>query len=124
MKRFAGARFCCQSFDGQNRRAVCLHGEKQAGTGGLAVKKNRTTAAYSLLAAQMSAGETKLIAQEISQRHTRLDEPRVGFAIDDDFNTAFSCHDGRLVERSLRKLLGNPDSDIYLAKTPRAQSSE
>jgi hypothetical protein len=70
---FASIRFRRQTLDGKDPSAVCLHGQEQAGTDGLAIKKHRAAAAYSLFTAQMSTGEPKLIAQEIRERRPGLD---------------------------------------------------
>src|SRR5918992_3925421 len=63
MKRFAVLGQCRQSFHRHDRSAACLHGEEQAGADGLAVKKDCTAAAYSLLAAKMSPVESQMVAQ-------------------------------------------------------------
>jgi hypothetical protein len=59
-----------------------LYGEEQTRTDALAVEQNSAAAADSLLAAQMSPGKPKMVAQEISQRQTRLHKPVTLFAVD------------------------------------------
>jgi hypothetical protein len=71
-----------QPFDGQDSCTVCLHGEEETRPDGLAVEENGAAAADSLLAAQMSTGEPKMVAQEISQRQTRLHKSFTLFAVD------------------------------------------
>jgi|SRR5688572_29879287 hypothetical protein len=100
MKPLTALRSRSQSLDRKDHSAVCLHGEKQAGTNRLAVEKNRTAAAYSLFAAQMSPGKAKLIAQEISERHPRLSDCLVAFFVDRDRDGVFRRHNIRLVWQS------------------------
>ena len=71
-----------QPLDGQDLSSVCLHGEEETRANGLAVEKNGAAAADSLLAAQMSSGKPKMVAQEVSQRQTRLHKPFTLFAVD------------------------------------------
>ncbi len=77
MKRVAIFGLRRQSLDREDRCTVRLHGEEQTRTDGLAVKQNGAATAYSLFAAQMSPGQSKLVAQEISQRQSRLDRGRL-----------------------------------------------
>jgi hypothetical protein len=61
--------------------------------------------------------------------HHEAHEGHEGFDVETDFkHTPIKLRDFHttMVQnfRSLRKFLGNSDSDIYLAKTPRAPSSE
>ena len=61
------------AFDGLDRGAVALHGEHKAAAHHVAVEPHRAGAAYALFAADMGAGEAKIVAQEIDQRLSRLD---------------------------------------------------
>ena len=61
-----------QSFDGGDFPAVRLHGQHQAGAHRAAVAQHRACAAHTVLAADVRAGHSKLVAQEISQQHARL----------------------------------------------------
>src|SRR4030095_6931087 len=95
MKRIAIFRLRRQSLDREDRCAVRLHGEQQTRTDGLALKHNSAAAAYSLFAAQMSPGQSELVAQEISQRQSRLDEALIAFFVDGDLDRALAAHHNR-----------------------------
>ncbi len=56
------------AFDGQNLVPVGLHGEHKARARRTAVEQNSAGAAHAVLAAEMGAGETKLMADEVRQR--------------------------------------------------------
>src|SRR4030095_3403003 len=71
-----------QPLDGQDLSSVRLYGEEQTRTDALAVEQNSAAAADSLLAAQMSPREPQMVAQQISQRQTRLHKPVTLFAVD------------------------------------------
>ncbi len=70
-----------QSFDGLDTLAMRLHSVHQAGMNGLAVQQHEARAAHAHLAAEMRAGQFQLFAQEIRQRHARLDVTRHGLAV-------------------------------------------
>src|SRR5881396_2517785 len=86
MKRVAIFGLRRQSLDREDRCTVRLHGEEQTRTDGLAVKQYSAAAADSLFAAEVSPGKPEMVAQEISQRQTRLDESLVLFAVDVDLD--------------------------------------
>ena len=99
----------CQSrqpFDGQDLSSVCLHGKQQTRPNSLAVEKNRAAAADPLFAAQMSAGKPKMVAQEVSQRQTRLHESFTLFAVDRQLYGKLARHHRSLFETAIGFLLG------------------
>jgi hypothetical protein len=59
---------CCQPFDSNYLMSVGLHRQHQAGSCRSAVDKNGAGSANSMFASEMSAGQTKLMAQEICKR--------------------------------------------------------
>jgi hypothetical protein len=61
-----------QTFDSENLVTVSLHGKHQAGPDWFSVEQNRTRAAHAVLAADVCAGQAKLMAQEIAEQQTRL----------------------------------------------------
>ena len=67
-----------QAFDGFHLRAVALHGEGQAAAHGLAVEQHRAGAAHAMFAADMAAGQRKILAKKIDQGLARLDAGRDG----------------------------------------------
>jgi hypothetical protein len=69
-------------FDGGDLLAVDLDREEQAGADGLTVQQHRTGAAGTVFAAQVGAGETAPLAEEVRQRHTRFDEALVVTSVD------------------------------------------
>ena len=62
-----------QPFDGLDRSPVGLHGERQTAPHDLAVDANRAGAANAMLAADMRAGQSELVAQKIRQMRAWLD---------------------------------------------------
>ena len=102
MKWLAIFRQSRQPLDGQDLSSVCLHGEEETRPNGLAVEKNRAAAADSLLAAQMSSGEPKMVAQEVSQRQTRLHKSFTLFTVDGQLNGKLCHHHRSLVETATR----------------------
>ena len=62
-----------QAFDGLDLGAVALHRENEAAAHDRAVEPHRAGAAHAVLAADMGAGERKIVAQEIDQRLARFD---------------------------------------------------
>src|SRR5207244_5571072 len=52
--------------------AIRLHREREAGARGRAVDLNGASAAGAVLAADMRAGKSELVAQEIREQHARL----------------------------------------------------
>src|SRR5678815_3350726 len=107
MKRLAIFGQPYQPLDGQDLCAVCLHGEEETRSNGLAIEKNRAATADSLLAAQMSAGKSKMVAQEVSQRQTRLHESFTLFAVNGHLNRTLCDH---LIFRSNRSSRSNSSS--------------
>ena len=77
-----------------------LHGEEQSRAHGFAVKKNGAAAAYPLFAADMSPGESEVIAEEISERQPWLDEPGISFIVHGHLDGAMGCHDNRRLWQS------------------------
>ena len=61
-----------QPFDGLYCRAIGLHREQQTRAHRLAIQQNRARAAHAMLTADMGAGETEIVAQEIRQEFARL----------------------------------------------------
>ena len=53
--------------------AVGLHGEHDAGAHRLAVEEHRAGAADAVLAADVRAGQTQLVPQEVAEQKARLD---------------------------------------------------
>src|SRR5262245_31167413 len=82
-----------QPLDGQDLSSICLHGEEQTRTDALAVEQDGTTAADSLLAAEMSSGKPKMVAQEVSQRQTRLHKSVTLFAVDGQLYRKLFSHE-------------------------------
>jgi hypothetical protein len=70
-------------FDGFHLAAVRLNGEQRARAQGYAVDVNRAGAALAGIAADMSAGEAEMLAQELDKRAAWLNLPEDGFAIHD-----------------------------------------
>ena len=66
--------------------AAGLHREHEAGTHRFAVHEDRAGAAYAMLAAEMSAGEIQLLADEIRQRHPYFDQTFIGSSVDGNFD--------------------------------------
>ena len=71
-----------QSFNGYDRRAVCLHRQHQAGTNDLAVDAHRACAANPMLAADMRSGQLQMLAQEVRQVKTRQNTRIYPFTVD------------------------------------------
>ena len=67
--------------DGENIMAVRLHREHQAGARGAIVEQDGASAADAVLAAQMRAGQSELMADEIRQRDADLDLLLVALAV-------------------------------------------
>jgi hypothetical protein len=63
---------------------VGLHGVHQAGTHRLAVEQDRAGPAHAVLAADVRAGQTQLVAQPVHQRQAGLHLRRARNAIDLD----------------------------------------
>jgi hypothetical protein len=83
-----------------------LYGEEQTRTDALAVEQNSAAAADSLLAAQMSPGKSKMVAQEVSQRQTWLDKAFIWFAVDGQLNSKLASHHRSFFETAIGFLLG------------------
>ena len=64
------------ALDGLDLRAVALHRKRQAAAHDHAVDAHRAGAAHAVLAADMAAGKAQRLAQEVDQRHARLDASR------------------------------------------------
>jgi len=61
---------------------VGLHGEHQAGANRLAIEQDRAGAADAVLAADMRAGQSEIVAKKIAEQQARFDVPRVTDAVD------------------------------------------
>src|SRR5436305_362199 len=61
---------------------IRLHCQHEARPRRAPVEQNRARAAYPVLAAEMGTGQTKLLADEISQRDADLDFLLIALAID------------------------------------------
>ena len=70
------------AFDGFDFGAVALHGKDEAAAHHLAVDQHRAGAADAVLAADMAAGQSQILAQEIDQRLARLDALAHVLAVD------------------------------------------
>ncbi len=88
-----------QSLDGENLVAIGLHGEHQAGADRLSVEQDGARAAHAVLAADVRAGQTQLVAQEVAQQQARLDGPFILGAVDGDGHIEFEkvAHIGLLI---------------------------
>ena len=73
-----------QSLDSEDLVSVSLHGEHQARADRLSIEQDRARSAHAVLAADVCAGQAKVVAQEIAQQQTRLDGPLVLRAVDGD----------------------------------------
>src|SRR5437016_5082650 len=102
-----------QAFHSEKLGAVRLHGKHNAGTYRLTAHENRASAAYSVLAAQMGAGEIQLLAQKVRQRHSDLHQAFIGPSIDRDFDHLL-CAQRVLVSFTL----ANADSNARRTNTP------
>ena len=84
-----------QALDRLHLRAVALHGEHQTAADDLAVEQHRAGAADAMLAADMGAGERKIVAQEVDQRLARFNPRRNRLAVhaqlDVEVTGAHSC---------------------------------
>ncbi len=70
-----------QRFDGTDVAALDLNRQRQAGAGQHAIDNNSARATHAMLAADMGAGGTDLLAQEIRQQHARLGLPLGGLSV-------------------------------------------
>src|SRR4029450_1699557 len=83
------------AFDGVDPRAIALHGQHQAAPHHNAVDAHAAGAAYAVLAADMTAGERKIFAQEVHQRLARIDAFAHLLAIDGNRDVVEALsHDG------------------------------
>ena len=84
-----------QAFDGLDRGAVALHRQHQAAAHDLAVHPHRAGAADAVLAADMAAGQRKVVAQKIDQRLARFDAFADALAVDGQRNVEGALAHGR-----------------------------
>src|SRR5215470_6671671 len=83
------------AFDGVDVRAVALHRQHQAAAHHHAVDAHAAGAAYAVFAADMTAGERNVFAQEVDQRLARIDAFAHLLAVDDDGDLVEAlAHDG------------------------------
>src|SRR5262245_52088185 len=82
-------------FDGVDARAVALHRQQQAAAHHHAVDAHAAGAAYAVLAADMTARERNVFAQEVDQRLARVDVFAHLLAVDGDGDVVEAlAHDG------------------------------
>src|SRR5262249_1051622 len=87
--------------------AVRLYGEHQARTHGLAVEEHRAGAAYTVLAADVGAGLSAIVADRVDQRPPRLDTHGVPHAVDQQRDLEFFGHTSiRALRREARMRCG------------------
>src|SRR5437016_6177870 len=82
MQRVARRVRSTQTLDGLDLVPAGLHREHQAGTDRLAVQQDRTSAAHAVLAPDVRAGESQLVAQEVGEEQPRLHRALVAHAVD------------------------------------------
>src|SRR6266446_6681070 len=83
------------AFDGVDARAVALHRQHQAAAHHHAVDAYAAGAAYAVLAADMTARERNVFAQEVDQRLARIDAFAHFLAVDGDGDVVEAlAHDG------------------------------
>src|SRR6516164_226029 len=83
------------AFDGVDARAVALHRQHQAAAHHHAVDAHAAGAAYAALAADMTAGQRNVFAQEVDQRLARIDALAYVLAVDGDGDVVEAlAHDG------------------------------
>src|SRR5204862_2405445 len=87
-------------FDGGEGMAVRLHGEHDARAHRLAVEEHRAGAAHAVLAADVSAGQVQLVAQEVREQQAGLDLALVGAAVDGDGDPVETIHAAALPLRA------------------------
>src|SRR6266487_1056493 len=73
-----------QPLDGRDVVAIHLDGEHQAGAYRLAVHQHGTGAAHAVLAPDVRAGESQLVAQKVGEEQPRLHRALVAHAVDRD----------------------------------------
>src|SRR5262249_42633078 len=81
LKRVQPITVGCERLHGGDRVAVRLHGEHQARPRGRTIVVDRACAAYAVLAADVGAGQTELVAEEIAQQQARLDPTLAALAV-------------------------------------------
>src|SRR5262249_62081910 len=82
-------------FNGVDARAVALHRKHQAAAHHHAVDAYAAGAAYAVFAADMTAGERNVFAQEVDQRLARIDAFAHLLAVHDDGDVVEAlAHDG------------------------------
>jgi hypothetical protein len=62
-----------ERLDRRHFHAIALHGEHEARAGTAPADEHGARTAHAMLAADVGAGEVKLVAQEVGERHARLD---------------------------------------------------
>src|SRR5215468_1538035 len=71
--------------------AVGLHCQAEAGPGGETVEKHRAGSANAVLAADMGAGQTELVAEKVAQQEAWLDAAFIAHAVHGD-RDCLCCH--------------------------------
>src|SRR5213596_75823 len=82
MQRIAPPRAVRQPLDRRDVVPIRLDGEHQAGAHRLAVQQHGTGAAHAVLASNVRAGETQLVAQEVGEEQPRLHRALMAYAVD------------------------------------------
>jgi hypothetical protein len=82
----------CETFDGQDFRTFGLSGKHGARLHRAAIDMNDAGAALARVAADMRAGETKLIADELDKQRSRLDVGASGLAVDRHGNNGHATY--------------------------------
>ena len=80
------------AFDGKDLVPIGLHRQHQARPRRMSVEQNGAGAAYAMLAAEMRAGQAKLVPQEIRKRDADRRRLLVAFAVDRQSDLADSRH--------------------------------
>ena len=82
-----------QAFDGLDLMPVGLRRQHDAGARRLAVEEDGAGAADAVLAPDVRAGETEILAEKVAQQQPRLDGSPLPRAVDDDFDGDDRAHE-------------------------------
>jgi hypothetical protein len=82
-----------EPFDGHDRAFFALDRKHETGPDRKPVHQHRASAAYSVLASEMSPGQPAMVPEGIGQRDSRLDLDHSRFAVDveADFHGIHFC---------------------------------
>ena len=78
-----------QPFDRRHFSAIRLNGQERAGLDRLAIEQHRAGPADGCFAADVRAGESTQVTEEMNQEHARLDFVLLGSSIDSDIYDSF-----------------------------------